>query len=66
MSTTWVSKTSWPVADELVHGLHVELRGQALLYAVDDGQLCRAFVRLGQQALRLVEQPCVLEGDAHA
>src|SRR3989304_267775 len=54
------------VANEVVHGLHVELRRQALLDAVDDGQLGRALGGLGQQALRLVEEPRVLERHAHA
>ena len=36
------------------------------LDVVDDGQLGGSLVRLGQEALRLVEQPGVLEGDAHA
>ena len=54
------------VADEVVHRLHVELCGEALLDAVDDRQLGGALVGLGQQALRLVEQPRVLEGDAQA
>src|SRR3990172_6592351 len=54
------------VANEVVHGLHVELRRQALLDAVDDGQLGSALVGLGQQALRLVEEAGVLERDAHA
>ena len=40
--------------------------GEALLDAVDDGQLGGALVRLCQQALRLVEQPRVLKGDAEA
>ena len=50
------------VADEVVHGLHVELRGEALLDAVDDRELGGALVRLGQQSLRLVEEARVLEG----
>ena len=36
------------LANELVHGLHVELRGQALLDAVDDRQLSRPLVGLCQ------------------
>ena len=67
MSTTWASKISGDlVAHEVVHRLHVELGGEALLDAVDDRQLGGALVGLRQQALRLVEQPRVLEGDAHA
>ena len=54
------------VADEVVHRLHVELGGQALLDAVDDRQLGGALVGLGQEALGLVEQAGVLERDAHA
>ena len=55
-----------PLADELVHRLHLELRGQALLDVVDDRELGRPLVRLGQQPLGLVEQARVLERDAHA
>ena len=67
MSTTCASKISLDlVADEVVHRLHVELGGEALLDAVDDRQLGGALVGLGQQSLRLVEQPRVLEGDAQA
>ena len=67
MSTTCASKISWILSpDEVVHRLHVELGGEALLDAVDDRQLGRALVGLGQQPLRLVEQPRVLEGDAQA
>ncbi len=44
-------------ADELVHGLRLELRGQGGLDVVHDGQLGRA-------TLRLVEQPRVLERHA--
>ena len=54
------------VADEVVHRLHVELGGEALLDAVDDRQLGCALVGLGEQSLRLVEQPGVLERDAQA
>ena len=42
------------------------LRRQALLDAVDDGQLGGSLVGLGQQPLRLVEEAGVLEGDAEA
>ena len=38
------------------------LRGEALLDAVDDRQLGRALVGLGEQPLGLVEQPRVLQG----
>ena len=54
------------VADEVVHRLHVQLRSQPLLDAVDDGQLGRPLIGLGQQALCLVEQARVLERDAQA
>ena len=46
--------------------LEVELGRQALLDAVDDGQLGRALLGLLQQALRLVEQARVLQRHAHA
>ncbi len=54
------------VAHQLVHRLHVELGGEALLDAVDDRQLGGALVGLGEQPLRLVEQPGVLERDTEA
>ena len=54
------------VADQLVHRLHVELGGKALLDAVDDGQLGGALVGLREQPARLVEQGRVLERDGHA
>ena len=38
------------VADEVVHRLHVEVGGEALLDAVDDRQLGRPLVGLGQEA----------------
>ena len=59
-------KISRTVADQVVHRLHVELGREALLDAVDDRQLGRALVRLGEEPLRLVEQPGVLEGHAQA
>ena len=55
-----------PLADELDDRLEVELLGERLADLVDDRELGGALVRLGQQPLRLVEQPRVLEGDAHA
>ena len=55
-----------PVADEVVHRLHVELLGEAPLDVVDEGQLGRSLVGLRQQPARLVEQAGVLEGDAQA
>ena len=67
MSTTWASKiVAELVADEVVHRLHVELCGEAVLDAVDDRQLGGALVGLGQEPLGLVEQAGVLEGDAEA
>ena len=54
------------VAHQVVHRLHVELGGEALLDAVDDRQLGRALVGLSEQSLRLVEQARVLEGHAQA
>ena len=54
------------VAHEVIHRLHVDLRGQTLLDAVDDRQLGGALVALGQEALGLVEQASVLERDAQA
>ena len=47
------------VAHEVVHGLHLELGGEALLDAVDDGQL-------GGSLAGLVDEPSVLEGHAEA
>ena len=53
------------VADELVDRLHVEARRKTFLHAVDDRQF-RGPLLLGlEQALRLVEQPRVLQRDAH-
>ena len=51
---------------QLVHGIHVEVLGQAALHAVDDRELGRPLVRLSEQALRLVEQASVLERHAQA
>ena len=45
------------VADQVVHRLHVQVLGEALLDAGDDRQLGGALIGLGQQALRLVEEP---------
>ena len=55
-----------PLADEVDDRLEVELLGEGLADLVDDRQLGGALVGLRQQALRLVEQAGVLEGDAHA
>ena len=55
-----------PVADQVVHRLHVQVLGEALLDAVDQGELGGALVGLGQQALRLVEEPRVLQRHAEA
>ena len=54
------------VADEIDDRLEIELRGEPLLHAVDDRELGRALLALLEQALRLVEEPRVLERDAHA
>ena len=54
------------LADQVVHRLHVELGGKALLDAVDDCQLSCPLISLGQEPFRLVEQSRVLESDAHA
>ena len=54
------------VADEVDDRLEVELGGDALLDAVDDGELGGALLALLEQPLRLVEEPRVLERDAHA
>ena len=54
------------VADEVDDGLEVELRGHALLDAVDHGELGVALLGLLQQALRLVEEARVLQRHAHA
>ena len=54
------------VADRVVDALHVELGGERLLDAVDDGELGRALLALLEQALGFVEQPRVFERDAHA
>ncbi len=54
------------VAHRVVDPLHVELGGERLLDAVDDRELGRALLALLEQALRLVEEPRVLQRDAHA
>ena len=60
MSTTWrVEYVVGALADELVHGLRFELRGQGGLDVVHDGQL-------GCAPLCLVEQARVLERHAEA
>ena len=51
------------VADKIVDGLHVQFGGQALLHAVDDGELGGALLGLLEQAGRLVEQAHVLDRD---
>ena len=53
------------VADGVVDALHVELGGERLLHAVDDRELGGALLAFLEQTLRLVEQPCVFERDAH-
>src|ERR1700694_5335960 len=52
------------VADQIVDGLHLQFRRQTFLHAVDDRELGVALLGLLQQALRLVEEPRVLEGRA--
>ena len=54
------------VADQVDDGLEIELRGHALLDAVDHRQLGGALLGLLEQALRLVEQARVLQRHAHA
>ena len=54
------------VADDVVDPLHVELGSKRLLHAVDDGELGGPLLALLEQALRLVEEPRVLERHAHA
>jgi hypothetical protein len=54
------------VADQVVHGLHVEVLGERLLHAVHDGELGGPLIGLGQEPLRFLEQPRVLERDPHA
>ncbi len=53
------------VADRVVDPLHVEFCGERLLHAVDDGQFGGTLLLGLEQALRLVEEPRVLEGDRH-
>ena len=61
-----VEHVAHTIPDDVVHGLHVDLRCQAVLDLVDDRELSRALVRLLEQALGLVEQAGVLERHAHA
>ena len=55
-----------PLADQVDDRLELELLGERRADLVDDRQLGRPLIGLGQQVLRLVEQPGVLEGDAEA
>ncbi len=55
-----------PLADEVVHRLHLDVGGESGLDAVDDRQLGGPLVGLGEQASCLVDEPGVLEGDAQA
>ena len=48
-----------PLADEVVHRLHLEVLGERPLHVRDDSEL-------GVALLRLLEQPGVLERDAQA
>ena len=67
MSTTWASKISWILSPTRSYiACMSSFCGEALLDAVDDRQLGRALVGLGQEPLGLVEQARVLERDAHA
>ena len=52
--------------DQLDDAVVLELLGQGGTDLVDDRQLGVALLGLGEQALRLVEQPSVLERHAHA
>ena len=54
------------VPDQVVHRLHVQVLGKALLDAGDDRQLGGTLIGFGQEALRLVEEASVLERHAHA
>ncbi len=54
------------VAHQVDDRLEVQLGAHSLLDAVDHRQLRVSLLRLLQQALRLVEEPRVLERDAHA
>ncbi|MEP6943530.1 MAG: hypothetical protein ABI981_11375 [Betaproteobacteria bacterium] len=54
------------VADEFDNSLEIQRGGHAVLDAVDYRQLGVARFGLLQQALRFVEQACVLECHAHA
>ena len=54
------------LADGVDDALEIELLGQRLADLVDDRQLGVALLGLGQQPLRLVEQPRVLQGDTEA
>src|SRR5207247_3530382 len=48
-----------PIADQVVHRLHLEVLREAALHVVDEGEL-------GVPLPGLLEQPGVLEGDAQA
>ena len=52
------------VTDEVVHRLHVKVRGESLLDAVDHGKFRRALVSLLEQALRLVKETRIFERHA--
>src|SRR5205085_3769822 len=55
-----------PVAYQIDDGLEVELSHQALLDAVDDGQLSGALLRFAEKALGLGKQPRIVQRNAHA
>ena len=59
-----IDRTRSPTSSMIV--VEVELLRQCLADLVDDGELGVALVRLGQQALRLVEEARALERDGHA
>ncbi len=54
------------IADQVVYGLHVQLRRQPLLHAVNDRQLGGALLGLLEQPLCFIEQASVLQRHAHA
>jgi hypothetical protein len=54
------------VAHQVVDRLHVELGSEAFLDAVDDRELGRSLLGLLEEALGLVEQAGIFEGNTHA
>ena len=53
------------IADQIIDGLHVQLGCQSLLDTGNDRQFGIALFGLFEQALGLVEETRVFEGDAH-